>query len=425
MDLKHFESLVKPPATPAEDTRAMTVTQLNRYVETLLGNDGLLSAVAVRGEISNFVAHRTGHLYFSLKDEGGVVRAVMFRSDAARLRFAPENGMKVLLYGRVSLYVAGGQYQLYATAMEPDGLGALYLAFEQRRKRLEAEGLFAPERKRPLPRYPMHIGVITSPSGAAVRDILQILGRRFPAASVFVYPATVQGEDAPPSLIAGLSYFNRTHSADLLIIGRGGGSMEDLFAFNDEELVRAVAASEIPVISAVGHETDFTLCDFAADVRAPTPSAAAELAVPDRGELVLRLQDTDRQLRRLLLAWVERRRERLRLLSARPVLARPRDRLDACRMQVVTATERLTRAMTALIEGRRFSLGKGAARLEALSPLAVLTRGYCAAADEDGAAITSAASVSAGDSLTLRFADGVVLGRAEEVKTEKEINREQ
>ena len=259
--------------------KVISVSQLNRYVKSLLEGDANLAAVYIGGEISNFTNHyKSGHLYMSLKDEGAVVKAVMFRAYASKLAFTPENGMKVIVRARVSLYEKDGAFQIYIEEMQPDGVGALQIAFEQLKKKLAAEGLFEASRKKPLPRYPARVGVITSPTGAAVRDIFNVLGRRFPLARVVFTPVLVQGEGAPAQLVAALRRFNETNAADVLIIGRGGGSIEELWAFNDETVARAVAASRIPVISAVGHETDFTICDFVADLRAPTPSAAAELA---------------------------------------------------------------------------------------------------------------------------------------------------
>ena len=277
-------------SNPAEENDrfpgAVSVTQLNEFVKALIDGSDCLSNLYVKGEISNFKNHYgTGHYYFTLKDDGGLIRAVMFRSSAAKLKFMPENGMKVVVHGRVSAFVRDGQYQLYADSMEPDGVGALYIAYEQLKKRLESEGLFAPERKRPLPKIPTRVGIITSATGAAVRDMIHVAGRRFPFAKLILYPSLVQGPGASAQLIEGVKYFNRTASVDVIIIGRGGGSIEDLWAFNDEQLARTVAASQIPVISAVGHETDFTICDFVADRRAPTPSAAAEIALPETAEL--------------------------------------------------------------------------------------------------------------------------------------------
>lgn len=266
------------------EKRIITVSELNEYIKMVLENDELLMRVFIKGEISNFTNHyKTGHFYFSLKDEGGAVRAVMFRGSASKLKFVPENGMRVVVGGRVGVFPRDGQYQVYAETMEPDGVGALYVAYEQLKAKLEKEGLFDAAKKKPLPKIPTRIGIITSPTGAAIRDIINILGRRFPLAKAVLYPALVQGEGAAPDLVRGIDYFNSAGNVDVIIIGRGGGSLEDLWAFNDETLARRVAASKIPVISAVGHETDFTLCDFAADRRAPTPSAAAELAVRRQG----------------------------------------------------------------------------------------------------------------------------------------------
>ena len=248
--------------------KILTVSQLNEYVKMLFDSQPIFNGIYVKGEISNFTNHRTGHWYFTLKDEGSLVRAVMFRGSAMKNPFLPENGMKVIVHGRVSAFVRDGQYQIYVDEMQPDGIGGLYLAYEQLKQKLDAEGLFAASRKKPLPKIPQSVGVITSPTGAAVRDIINITKRRFPLAQILLYPALVQGSSAPEQLIAGVRYFNETRAVDVIILGRGGGSLEDLWAFNNENLAREVAASEIPIISAVGHETDFTICDFAADCRA-------------------------------------------------------------------------------------------------------------------------------------------------------------
>jgi len=274
-----------------EQKNALTVTQLNEYIKMMFDSQPTLNRLLVRGEISNFVNHRSGHFYFTLKDENSLIRAVMFKSAAMKLNFQPENGMRVIARGKVSVFPRDGQYQLYADDMELDGIGGLYVAFEQLKNKLAAEGLFDESRKRPLPRFPSKIGIITSPTGAAIRDMINVTGRRYPMAEITIYPALVQGSDAPRSLAAGIRYFNNADKRpDVIIIGRGGGSIEDLWAFNNEQLARFIANSEIPVISAVGHETDFTICDFVADRRAPTPSAAAELAVPDSYELHTRIK---------------------------------------------------------------------------------------------------------------------------------------
>ena len=277
----------------------LSVSALNNYIKNIFENNRTLSSVTVRGEISNFVNHRSGHLYFTLKDADGQIRSVMFKSRALTLKFMPESGMKVIVHGSVTVYPRDGSYQLYATSMQPDGIGALYLAYEQMKERLAKEGLFDESHKLPIPRIPATVGVITSPTGAAVRDIINVTGRRFPQAKILLYPALVQGEGAEASLISALDYLDKSGLCDVIIIGRGGGSIEDLWAFNGESLARRIYYATTPIISAVGHETDFTICDFVADMRAPTPSAAAEIAVPDRRELAQRL---DSFVERLSLA---------------------------------------------------------------------------------------------------------------------------
>ena len=384
----------------------LTVTELNEYLRMLMDGNPLLGDVLVRGEISNFTNHyKTGHFYFSLKDEGGAVRAVMFRSYAGRLAFVPENGMRVLVHGRVTVYPRSGEYQIYVDDMQPDGIGGLWLAYEQLRQKLEAEGLFDPARKRPLPRYPARIGVITSPTGAAVRDMIQILGRRYPAAKVILYPALVQGADAPKSLISGLRTFAEHVPVDVILLGRGGGSMEDLFAFNNEELARAVAASPIPVISAVGHETDFTICDFVADLRAPTPSAAAELAVPDWRELARSLQGMAEAMHSTLLHRVTRARARVEAMAASSALRSPRYTLDEKRMTLGLAERRLSHAIVQKTGACESALATACARLGGLNPLDVLARGYAAVFDGQGAPVTQAARLHAGQEIQIRFSD--------------------
>ena len=314
--------------------------------------------------------------------------------------------MKVIAHGRVSAFVRDGQYQLYCDSMEPDGIGALYIAFEQLKRKLEAEGLFDPARKRPLPKIPSRVGIITSATGAAIRDMINVCGRRFPYAKLVLFPSLVQGPDAPPQLIAGLRYFNETRSADVIIIGRGGGSIEDLWAFNNEELAREVAASQIPVISAVGHETDFTICDFVADRRAPTPSAAAELAVPDTGELKRKIQNIVTREAGVLQQIAARHREKLLLLSGSRVLQDPMAMIDDKKMQNAMLSERLIRAEERIRMQSRAALQAEAGKLSALNPLAVLSRGFSAVYREDGVLVKSAENVKPGDSITIRTEDG-------------------
>ncbi len=387
----------------------LSVSELNEYIRMLFDGNPLLGSVFVRGEISNFTNHyKTGHFYFSLKDEGALVRAVMFRGNAQKLRFLPENGMKVILHGRVSVFPRDGQYQIYVDDIQPDGVGALYLAFEQLRRKLEAEGLFDPARKRPLPRIPRKIGVITAPTGAAVRDILHILGRRWPLAEVILYPALVQGVNAPETLIAGLACFNEKIPVDVIILGRGGGSAEDLFAFNHEGLARAVAASGTPVISAVGHETDFTICDFVADLRAPTPSAAAELAVPEQGEMREALFGTSRAMDERIKGILAQYRVDLSRLSTSPMLRSPQQYLDERRMSVAYLEKRALAAFSHKTADAKTAFAGLCAKIEALSPLRVLSRGYTAVFDGEGRPVTAGKRLAAGERIGIRFCDSTV-----------------
>ena len=388
--------------------RAVTVTELNTYVKNLFDSDLFLNRVSVKGEISNFTNHRSGHLYFSLKDEGGLVRAVMFRSAATKLAFVPEDGMKVVAKGTVSSFVRDGQYQLYVTSMEPDGVGALYLKFEQLKKKLQAEGLFDESRKKPIPKIPSAIGVVTSPTGAAIRDIIQILGRRFPFAKVYLYPALVQGPDAPESLCNGIRFFEKHGGVDTLIIGRGGGSMEDLWAFNDETLARTVAACRLPVISAVGHEVDFTICDFVADRRAPTPSAAAELAVPETAELMHKIDNIVGRTQLLLSRAIERRRQTVHLLSERRIFQQPERMLDEKRMALDAISDALTRTTEQKLALSRTQMEVLASKINALSPLSVFTRGYAMAETAEGKVVSSVSDIGKDDPLRVRLKDGYI-----------------
>lgn len=394
-----------------ETTRVFTVGELNLYVKGLLESDALLKGLYLRGEISNFKFHSSGHFYFTLKDGEGAVKAVMFRASAGKLRFLPENGMRVLVHGRVSLYQQTGDYQLYVDNMEPDGIGALYVAYEQLRRRLEEEGLFREDLKRPLPKTPKCVGVITSPTGAAVQDILNILGRRFPFAKVLVYPALVQGEGAVPSLLEGLRYFSESRAADVVIIGRGGGSLEDLWAFNDESLARAVRACPVPVISAVGHETDFTICDFASDLRAPTPSAAAELAVPETTELQQKFRNVIDRMKTLLRKDVEQKRQLLEHYAGARVLRQPESYIAEKRIALDMVFDRLSGAMKNDLTGRRADFAALTGKLEALNPMAVIARGYGAVYTPEGKVLKSVRAVKPGDTFTLRMQDGRMEGQ--------------
>lgn len=393
----------------------LTVTQLNEYIKSKIDSDKTLSNIWLKGEISNFVHHKTGHLYFTVKDEGSLVRSLMFSYAASKLLFKPENGMKVIMHGRVASYVRDGIYNFYADSMEPDGVGALFIAYEQLKKKLETEGLFRPEHKLPLPKIPTRVGVITSPTGAAVRDIINVTSRRFPYAKIVVYPALVQGDGAPAQLIAGLSHFNTTKSVDVIILGRGGGSIEDLWAFNNEALAREVYASSIPVISAVGHETDFTICDFVADRRAPTPSAAAELAVPEISELKRKISNIVGRMATLLTASVDVKKKSLAALADAKVMRNPIHILDEKKTRLIFDSDKLENAMRLYAVAKKGQLEKTASKLEALNPLSVLLRGFSATFKDDGKLIKSVDDVTVGETLSLRTADGTIRATVDEL----------
>lgn len=388
------------------EPKIFTVGQINRYIRNLLENDFILSSLLVKGEISNFKAHSSGHLYFTLKDASGALSCVMFRQDAAGLPFEPENGMQVVVYGHVSLYEKTGQYQLYAEFLEPLGIGALQVAFEQLKEKLAAEGLFDGDFKREIPKNPSCIAVITSPTGAAVRDILQIVKRRDPNVKVAIFPTLVQGEQAAADIVRSLKLVNEWGKADVIILGRGGGSMEDLWCFNDENVARAVFASEIPVISAVGHETDFTITDFVADMRAPTPSAAAELATMPLSERREAFHRLELRLERDVSALLTSCRRRLDLLKSRPVMERPLERIYRTMMDVEETQQRLDKEMTNRLMQRAERWQYLTNRLEAASPLAVMSRGYVMAVTSSGKLLTSVKQAEVGDRVTLHLQDG-------------------
>lgn len=401
----------------------ITVSALNRYVKLLLEQDDRLSPVIVSGEISNFVNHyKSGHLYFSLKDENALVKAVMFRTYASRLKFVPESGMKVIVRARVSLYEKDGSFQLYVEDMQPDGVGALQMAYEQLKKKLEAEGLFDAAKKQPLPRYPMRVGVITSPTGAAVRDILNVLGRRFPLANVMFIPVLVQGDGAPPQLVAALEKMNAENAADVIIIGRGGGSLEELWAFNTEPVCRAVAASQIPVISAVGHETDFTLCDFAADMRAPTPSAAAELAVPDCEDLMREIKQKTARLQVAMSGGILTRKAKFEQLRSKRALSSPIFYIEQTAMRLDYLTRAFAAKAEAALSAAKNRLSANAAALDAMSPLKVLSRGYVITQNDKGDVVTAASAVQKGDAVSLYMQDGTVHCTVNEVELKESMS---
>ncbi len=395
----------------------LTVTQLNTYTRSLLEQDPHLSQVFVVGEISNFTNHyRSGHWYFSLKDENAVIGAVMFRSAAQRMRFVPQDGMRVICRGRVTLYDRDGRYQFYAEDMQPDGLGSLNLQFEQTKEKLAKLGLFEEDNKKPIPAFPEKIAVVTSPTGAAVQDILNILTRRYPVAKVLMCPVQVQGEQAVPQLVEMVDELSKRNDVDVIIIGRGGGSLEDLWAFNSEELAFAIYNCPIPVISAVGHETDFTISDFVADLRAPTPSAAAELAVPDIADLRAGISRYGELLALGLKRKVQTESQRLERLSGAMVLKQPMTMLEPYFQRLDGLEHRMGMAFLRNLEQQSSTFQTLAGRLEAFSPLGVLKRGYAIAKKED-TVVRSAGELSVGDLLQIQFNQGKAVCRVEKVGT--------
>lgn len=396
---------------------AMTVSELNNFIKSMFDGNRLLSSIHVRGEISNFTNHRSGHFYFSLKDEGAQIKAVMFRSSAMKIKFMPENGMKVTVFGSISVFPRDGVYQMYVSSMQPDGVGALYLAYEQLKARLESEGLFSEIYKKPLPEFPQRIGVITSPTGAAIRDIINVLGRRYPLATVYIYPALVQGEGAAKTLIAGIDYFDKSKLVDTIIIGRGGGSIEDLWEFNSEELARRIFDCKIPVISAVGHETDFTICDFVSDMRAPTPSVAAELAVPDIRELRVTVDMLSDRSDRALTRVAEKSRDRLTRITEGRTLGDFGSYIELLYERVSDLMKNASLAYESSIAEKKLTFLTNVSKLDALNPLSVMARGY-SVAQKDGKVISEISKVEIGDTITIRLRDGRIEAIAQS-KTEE------
>ncbi len=392
-----------------------TVSQLNEYIKLLIEDEIQLQDVYVTAEISNFKYHSTGHMYFTLKDESSEIKAVMFRSYASRLKFRPENGMKILAHARVGVYEKAGTYQLYIDSMQPDGIGSLYLAYEQLKNKLSDEGLFSEEHKKPIPEFPKRLGVITSPTGAAVRDIIKVSKSRCPFLDILIYPSAVQGRDAPYELVKAVEHFNLLDNVDVIIIGRGGGSIEDLWAFNDENLARTIYNSHIPIISAVGHEIDFTICDFVADIRAATPSHAAEIAAPNCSEYKHRLDIMASSIKSSVIRKITDSKQKLDNYKKSNVLSNPLVMLDDKRMELVDASDKLINAMLLIHRDFKNQLEQSAGKLNALNPLAVLSRGYGAVFDKELKVIKSIKDLNINDEITVKLSDGEVNASVKEI----------
>ncbi len=384
-----------------------TVSQLNKFIKQVIDGAQILNNIWIKGEISNFKLHYSGHCYLTLKDEGSVLKAVMFKACASKLTFSPENGMKVLARGRVSVYERDGSYQLYIEEMQPDGVGSLHIAYEQLKTKLEEEGLFSAEHKKPIPKYPSTIGVITATTGAAIRDILNVLSRRYPCAKVLIYPSLVQGDGASDGICEGISYFNDTKCVDVIITGRGGGSIEDLWAFNEEKTARAIFNSNIPIISAVGHETDFTIADFVADLRAPTPSAAAELAVPSVYELREKISSVKSRVVFAILNNIKLKKSIVEKLIPK----NPKAKLADTRIYIDELIKQLERNAKLIISKKKDTLKSCVSALDAMSPLAVLGRGYTIARNDNKSVIKSKNDVIKGNDFELVLVDGSVKAR--------------
>ena len=386
--------------------QVFSITQINEYIRGQMDQDRLLNQLAVRGEISNYKLYPSGHHYFTLKDENAALKCVMFKSNAARLRLRPENGMKIIAMGRITVYPRDGAFQLYCSGLTVDGVGDLYAAFEQLKKKLAAEGLFSPEHKKPLPPYPGTIGIITSSAGAAIHDMLRILNKRYPLTQVRLLPVRVQGVEAPGEIAAAIRYANHYHLADLLIVGRGGGSMEDLWAFNDEGVAHAIYDSNIPIISAVGHEPDVTISDYVADLRAATPSNAAELAVPDQAALLQSMDSAASAMASYLARQLRSSRQRLATLSRSPALMSPTGYLNQRRTNLEHLKTRLIAAQSQQLQRRRQRFVGCTAKLDAMSPLKVLTRGYSIVQQQDGSILRSVSQTEPGREIQVKLTDG-------------------
>ncbi len=392
----------------------LSVSQVGAYIKQWMDGDGVLSRILVRGEISNYRLYPSGHHYFTLKDAEGVLRCVMFRGDAGSLKFRPEDGMKVVAAGRVTVFVRDGQYQLYCTSLQPEGIGALTIAYEQLKAKLLSEGLFDEAHKKKLPQFPRRVALVTSPAGAAVRDMIRIFGRRWPLCKILVVPVRVQGEEAPGEICAALAYVNLHNLADVIITGRGGGSIEDLWAFNEEAVARAIFASAIPVVSAVGHEPDVTIADFVADVRAATPSHAAELVAPDQLEWTSYLKKADARLSGGMQNTLRLRRELLKRATARRVLQSPMAFIQDKRMALDLMGRKLAAAATRTLKKHREASIRLVSKLDAMSPLKVLARGYSIVTGPQGAAVKDAGELKPGDVVRVRLSRGAAVCTVDE-----------
>ena len=384
-----------------------TVSRVNNYIKRLIDSKSVLNNIWVKGEISNYKRHSSGHIYLTLKDENSVLKAIMFRSAASLLDFEPQDGTKVIAHGRISVYEAGGTYQLYIDDMTKDGIGDLYREFERLKAMLQEEGLFDEKFKKPIPKFPKRIGVVTAPTGAAVRDIINVITRRFPLAEIILYPALVQGESAKESVVQGIEFFNATNMVDTLFVGRGGGSIEDLWAFNEECVARAIFSSQIPVISAVGHETDFTIADFVADFRAPTPSAAAEVSVPSQDELYNIIEIYSSRLKKAVSSYIDTNNKTLKRLIPR----NPQDKINELSQRLDIRVQTLEKAYEIRLNEKKKALAEQSAKLDALSPLKTLTRGYSIAVDNDGNVLKDVSNFTSECDFTLKLHDGDVACR--------------
>lgn len=385
-----------------------SVSDINNYIKQLVSNDGILSGLSVRGEISNFKHHYTGHMYFTIKDENSVLKCIMFKSQASMLKFAPQNGEKVIVSGYISVFERDGQYQLYASDMQPDGLGALHLAYEQLKNKLQKEGLFDSASKKKIPLLPKSIGVVTSSTGAVIRDIINVTYRRHSNMKIILYPVAVQGAGAAGQIAAAIRKLNELNQVDVIIVARGGGSLEELWAFNEEIVARSIFASKIPVISAVGHETDFTICDFVSDLRAPTPSAAAELAVPDVDVLLYKLQNYNMRMKNTLVKKLTMCRTQLQKANSRHVFRQPYDKVNQYRLKLDNEMKHLFKNNEMLLKDKKSQFGMLAGKLDALSPLKILERGYSVVRNPQGNIVNKLEQVHIGDNLEISLKNGKV-----------------